>query len=334
MVFNNIDGSAVPHGGNLDAARRRFPGAPEPFLDLSTGIAPRAYPLPPLPPEALTRLPEPADHAALCALAARRWGVPAGARVVAAPGTQILLPMIAALRPPGAARILGPTYAEHARAAALAGHAVREVPVLEALTPATVMTVVNPDNPTGRVLPFAVLEALAATQRATDGLLVVDEAFLDAAPDLPTALPLVPGGGVVVLRSFGKFHGLAGVRLGFAVAPEAIAARLEALLGPWCVAGPALHAGLAALADDAWAAAQREHLRAAAGRLDAVVAAAGLTVLGGTPLFRFVAAPPGTGARLGRAGILVREFPHWPDRLRLGLPPDEAGLARLAAALA
>lgn len=334
MVFNNIDSPALPHGGNLDAARRRFPGAPEPFLDLSTGIAPRAYPLPPLPPEALTRLPEPSEHAALCALAGRRWGVPAGARVVAAPGTQILLPMIAALCPPGAARILGPTYAEHARAAALAGHAVQEVPALEALTPTALVTVVNPDNPTGRVLPFAALEALAATQRAAGGLLVVDEAFLDADPELPSALPLVPGGATVVLRSFGKFHGLAGVRLGFAVAPEAIAARLEALLGPWAVAGPALHAGRAALADAAWAAAQREDLRAAAVRLDAVLAAGGLTVLGGTPLFRFVVAPAGTGTRLGRAGILVREFPHWPDRLRLGLPPDEAGFARLAAALA
>lgn len=334
MIFNNASGPPVLHGGNMAAARRRFPHAPEPFLDLSTGIAPRAYPLPPLPPVAFTRLPEPADHAALCALAARRWGVPAGARVVAAPGTQILLPMVAALRAPGQARILGPTYAEHARAATLAGHAAHEVPALEALTPAAVVTVVNPDNPTGRVLPFATLEALAATQRAAEGLLVVDEAFLDADPGLPTALPLVPGGGVVVLRSFGKFHGLAGVRLGFAAVPEAIAARLEALLGPWCVAGPALHAGLAALADEDWAAAQCEQLHAASARLDAVLAAAGLAVLGGTPLFRFVAAPPGTGERLGRAGILVREFPHWPDRLRLGLPPDEAGLARLAAALA
>jgi len=334
MVFYNVGDAAPPHGGNLAAARRRFPGAPEPLLDLSTGIAPRAYPVPPLPPEAFTRLPEPADHAALCALAARRWGVPAGARVVAAPGTQILLPMLAALRPPGEARILGPTYAEHARAAVLAGHAVREVPALEALTPAKLVTVVNPDNPTGRVLPLAALEALAAAQREAEGLLVVDEAFLDAAPELPTALPLVPGGAVVVLRSFGKFHGLAGVRLGFAVAQDAIATRLEALLGPWAVAGPALHVGLAALADDGWTGAQRARLAEGAARLDAVLGAGGLTVLGGTPLFRFVAARPGTGERLGRAGILVREFPHWPDRLRLGLPPDEAGFMRLAAALA
>ena len=323
-----------PHGGNLTVARLRFPGAPEPFLDLSTGIAPRAYPLPPMPPETFTRLPEPALDAVLCALASRRYGVPEGARVVAAPGTQILLPMIAGLCPPGTARILGPTYAEHARAAALAGHEAREVGSLAALTPASLITVVNPDNPTGRVLPTETLAMLAARQRDSGGLLVVDEAFRDADPTTPSALPLVPLGGVVVLRSFGKFHGLAGLRLGFAVAAEPIAARLAALLGPWAVAGPALAAGLAALADDAWAAAQQAHLRGLSEQLDGVLGAAGLSVLGGTPLFRFVAAPPGTFERLGRAGILVRAFAHWPDRLRIGLPADDAGFARLAAALA
>jgi cobalamin biosynthetic protein CobC len=324
----------LPHGGNLTEARRRFPGAPEPFLDLSTGIAPRAYPLPSLPAEAFTRLPEPAEEAALCALAARRYGVPEGARLVAAPGTQILLPMIAALRPPGTARILGPTYAEHARAAALAGHATSEVAQPAALAPASLVTVVNPDNPTGRVLPAETLARLAAHQREAGGLLVVDEAFADAAPDHPSALPLVPGGGVVVLRSFGKFHGLAGLRLGFAVAEPAIAAQLAARLGPWAVAGPALRVGLAALADESWAASQLAFLRQAAARLDAVLEAAGLAVLGGTPLFRFVAAPPGTFERLGRAGILVRAFAHWPDRLRIGLPPDATSLTRLATALA
>ncbi len=331
-----MDSAALPlaHGGNLDEAHRRFPEAPLPYLDLSTGIAPRAYPLPALPIDCFTRLPEPADHIALSALAATRWGVPRGARVVAAPGTQILLPMIAALRSPGTARILGPTYAEHARAAALAGHAVREVATVAKLAPASLITVVNPDNPTGRVLPALVLAGLAATQRASGGLLVVDEAFVDADPALPSAVALVPEGGVVVLRSFGKFHGLAGLRLGFAVAAEDVAARLEALLGPWAVSGPALQVGLAALADDSWAATQQAWLRDAAARLDGVLAAGGLRVLGGTPLFRFVEALPGMAERLGHAGILVRGFAHWPDRLRVGLPPDDAGFARLAAALA
>lgn len=324
----------LPHGGNIAVARKRFPRAPQPFLDLSTGIAPYPYPMPPMLPEVFTRLPEPEACAALCRLAAERYRVPAGARVVAAPGTQILLPMIAALCQPGMAHILGPTYAEHARAAALAGHDTREVAVLADLAPASLITVVNPDNPTGRVLDAETLSALAAQQRTGGGLLVVDEAFHDACPELPSAVSLVPGGSVVVLRSFGKFHGLAGVRLGFAVAPDAIAARLEALLGPWAVAGPALLAGQAALADGLWAQMQRARLRATVARLDEVLAQGGLTVLGGTPLFRLVEAPPSTFERLGDAGILVRSFANWPDRLRIGLPPDDAGFARLARALA
>lgn len=324
---------APPHGGNLAAARARFPGAPEPLLDLSTGIAPRGFPVPELPASGFARLPEPSEHAALCDAASRRYAVPPGAEIVAAPGTQILLPMIASLLRPASAAILGPTYAEHARAAALAGHAVREVPALSGLGGAALVTVVNPDNPTGRVLDAACLRGLAEGQRAAGGLLVVDEAFLDATEGFASAIPLTPEGGVVVLRSFGKFHGLAGLRLGFAVAAAPIAARLNALLGPWSVSGPALIVAGAAYADPAWAEGQRRWLAAEAALLDEVLEGAGLTVLGGTPLFRFVQAPPGMFARLGRAGILVREFPHWPDRLRIGLPPDAASRARLAAAL-
>ena len=321
----------VPHGGNLAAARARFPEAPEPFLDLSTGIAPRAFPLPALPVHTWARLPEPADHAALCAAATEHYAVPKGAVVVAAPGTQIMLPLLAALVPPGRAAILGPTYAEHARAASLAGHSVTEGPML---AEADLITVVNPDNPTGRVLDASALHALAARQRAQGGLVVVDEAFLDATPGTASAIPLVPGGGVVVLRSFGKFHGLAGLRLGFAIAAPDVAARLEAWLGPWAVSGPAIAIARAAFTDTSWTRVQCQWLAAEAALLDGVLTKAGLRVLGGTPLFRFVEAPPGTAERLGRAGILVRAFAHWPDRLRIGLPPDAAARARLAAALA
>src|SRR5436190_4028320 len=120
------DLAPLVHGGDLAAARRMFPGVPEPFIDLSTGINPHAYPIPQLPPDAFTRLPEPAAIEALAAAAARTYGAPSAAHVVAAPGTQIMLAQIAALVPPGRAVLLGPTYAEHARAAKLAGHAVAE----------------------------------------------------------------------------------------------------------------------------------------------------------------------------------------------------------------
>jgi cobalamin biosynthetic protein CobC len=320
----------VPHGGSLARARQRWPGAPEPWLDLSTGISPFPYPLPAFPPESLTRLPEPAELARLCALAARRFGA-AEAEVVAAPGTGVLLPLVAALVPRGRAVVVGPTYAEHARAAALAGHEVAELTEPE---PAALLTVVNPNNPDGRVWPRRVLRELAAAQRARGGLLVVDEAFMEAAAEDQSMAPEVSAGGVVVLRSFGKFHGLAGVRLGFAVAAPAVAARLRAWLGPWAVSGPALAAGLAAYGDAGWPEAARRQLEDAAAALDAVLEGARCRVVGGTALFRLAEVPEGTEDRLGRAGILTRAFPFWPDRLRFGIPSDASARARLAAALA
>ena len=322
---NPMAASALPaHGGNLGAAARRFPGAPGPWLDLSTGISPYPYSVR-LPPEAWTRLPEPDAEAALLEVAARRYGAPSAAHVVAAPGTEILLPMLARLAPPGAALVLGPTYAGHAQAARQAGRAVGEVTSLEALT-GPCNSLVNPNNPDGRLLPRAALLGRR--------FLVVDEAYMDATDGTQSLAGDVDQGGLVVLRSFGKFFGLAGLRLGFAITDVAMAARLRAELGAWAVSGPALAIGTAALADAAWTARTRSRLAAQATKLDAVLVAGGLQVVGGTTLFRLAEAPPGTFEQLAQAGILTRPFDYWPGRLRFGLPPDDAGLARLAAALA
>ncbi|MSO80228.1 MAG: threonine-phosphate decarboxylase [Alphaproteobacteria bacterium] len=331
MTESGGGSGTIDHGGNLAAARRRFAGAPEPFIDLSTGINPVPWPVPGLPGEALARLPGQEALDRLAAAAARLYGAPDAACVVAAPGTQILLPLVAALRAPGRAAVLGPTYAEHARAAALAGHAVAEVERVDGLAGAGLAVVVNPNNPDGRLVPHADLLALAG--RA--GLLVVDEAFMDVGPAGASLAGDVAGGGIVVLRSFGKFFGLAGLRLGFALATPDIAAALRARLGPWAVSGPALAIGAAALADTDWIAATRVRLAADAARLDGLLAAAGLAVAGGTALFRLVETPAAAALyeRLGRQGILVRRFAERSDRLRFGLPGHEAAWRRLAAAL-
>ncbi len=328
------DSSPLLHGGNLAAADVLFPGAPRPFLDLSTGINPLAYPLPPLAPEIFSRLPEPDARAALEAVAARYYGAPLPAHVVAAPGTQSLLPLVAALVPPGRAAILGPTYQEHARVAAAAGHRVEEVAEIGGMAAAGLSIVVNPNNPDGRLVTQATLRNLAAEARERGGLLVVDEAFMDALGISESLAPHAGESGAIVLRSFGKFFGLAGLRLGFAIASPKIAARLRSALGPWAVSGPALAIGTVALADRDWADAMRARLADAAARLDALLGEAGLAVTGGTPLFRLVKAAraPQLFYRLGVAGILVRHFPDQPGLLRFGLPGSEADWERLHAA--
>jgi cobalamin biosynthetic protein CobC len=322
------------HGGNLADARRLFPDAPEPFIELSTGINPHPYPLPHLPAEAFTRLPEPADALRLAAVAATAYGAPSAACVVAAPGTQILLTPVAALVPPGKAAVLGPTYGEFSRAAARAGHGVVEVCDVSGLREADLAVIVNPNNPDGRILDRRDLNDLLDARRRR-GLMVVDEAFMDAGPEGMSLCGDVEPGGVIVLRSFGKFFGLAGIRLGFAVAAPAIATRLAAALGPWAASGPAIATGEAALADAAWIQAMRGRLEGDARRLDAMLAAAGMEVAGGTSLFRLVrtAAAARIFHRLGRAGILVRRFPEQADRLRFGLPENEAAWRRLRDAI-
>src|SRR6202161_706740 len=248
------------HGGNLTSARCLFPDAPEPFIDLSTGINPNPYPLPDLPAELFARLPDAAATGRLAAAAATSYGAPSAAHVVAAPGTQSLLPLIAGLARRGRAAILTPTYNEHARAARLAGHNVIETRESAALGDADLAIVTNPNSPDGRLIEQEALLALAAKLRARGGVLVVDEAFMDVGLPGFSLAGDVGRGNLVVLRSFGKFFGLAGLRLGFALLDPPSAVRLAAMLGPWAVSGPALVIGTAALADTAWIEAARAGL--------------------------------------------------------------------------
>ena len=291
------------------------------MVDLSTGINPFSYPVPRLDAEVFARLPEPGDVARLAAIAAAAYGAPSADHVVPVPGLQIVLPVVAGVAPRGRAAVLSPTFEEHARVAALAGHTVREVAAPHELAEAELAIVVNPNNPDGRLVARETLLALA--DALAPGLLVVDEAFMDASAEPAASLAADVGcRNLVVLRSFGKFFGLAGLRLGFVLAAPEIAARLAATLGPWAVSGPALAAGAVALADTAR-------------RLDTLLIAAGLEVAGGTTLFRLVRTPSAADLfdRLGRAGILVRRFARRPSWLRFGLPGSETEWQRLASAL-
>jgi cobalamin biosynthesis protein CobC len=327
--------AAVDHGGDLAAARRLFPDAPQPFIDLSTGINPDPYPLPPLDAKVFARLPDSAAQLRLSTTAAQTYGAPSAAHVVCAPGTQILLPLVAALVPAGRAVILGPTYSEHARAAAQAGHAILDARDIDELHGANLAIVVNPNNPDGRIIAKEELLALRDALSARGGLLLVDEAFMDVGPPGATLAGNIDRGNLVVLRSFGKFFGLAGLRLGFALAAPELAAKLNRTLGPWAVSGPAIAIAEQALADIVWIETTRARLQRAAEKLDQVLIEAGVEVIGGTPLFRLVRTRRADEIfqHLGRNGIIVRPFREQPTWLRFGIP-HESGWDRLRLALA
>jgi cobalamin biosynthetic protein CobC len=322
------------HGGALDVARRLAPGAPKPWIDLSTGINPHPYPLPEIAPEVWSRLPGSGALAELEAAAAARYGAPVG-MVVAGPGSQALIQTLARIIPRGAVGVLGPTYGGLKAAFTAAGAQVDEAKRIEDMGDLDVAIVVNPNNPDGRITPRADLLQLHRRLAPRGGVLIVDEAFADFDGESESLAPVLPGK-AVVLRSFGKSFGLAGLRLGFAIASPEIVHSLRAALGPWPVSGPAIAIGTRALADLAWTDAMRDRLGAEAARLDGLLKRNGWRILGGTRLFRLAAKADARAAfeRLVAAGILARPFADAADWLRFGIPGDESAWRRLAGALA
>jgi cobalamin biosynthesis protein CobC len=324
------------HGGALEVARRLAPAAPTPWIDLSTGINPHAYPLPDLAPEVWSRLPDSGALAELEATAAERYRAKAES-VVAGSGSQALIHALSGIAPRGGAvGVLGPTYGGHAAAFAAAGTSVVEAARLGDMGNLNVAIVVNPNNPDGRITRRADLLELHERLAPRGGMLIVDEAFADFDGVDESLAPALPASGAVVLRSFGKSYGLAGLRLGFALASPNIGQSLRAALGPWPVSGPAIAIGTRALADLSWADAMRDRLGGDAERLDALLEGNGWRILGGTRLFRLAARDDAGEAfkRLLMAGVLTRPFAGAPDRLRFGMPGDESEWGRLAAALA
>ena len=335
------------HGGNIDMAIARWGGTD--WIDLSTGINRRPWPVPPVPDVAWHALPTEADRAALVAVAAARFGAdPAQVLPVAGASAaiQILPRLLASVRWAGARRddggqvdgclaaVLARSYNEHAASLAAAGWQVRQVAEPEQMAGVDLAVLVNPNNPDGREWSPAALRALAGRV----GHLIVDESFADARPDLSLAGDLPHN--ATLLRSFGKFWGLAGVRLGFVIGAPDLLARLAQAAGPWAVSGPALWIGTRAMADATWAEDCVGYHAEAALRLDRICTATGSAArwvaLGGTHLFRLYETGNAAAAqdRLARARIWSRRFPFAPGWLRLGVPGSRTEWARLMAALA
>lgn len=316
------------HGGNLDAAIAQFGGKQQDWIDLSTGINRISYPLADIPAALWQRLPTKGDMDDLRAAAGQFYGSSAASIVCA--GAQAAIQMIPQLRPRGRAAVISPSYNEHAATFRHAGWDVAECADLDGLRGADIAVVVNPNNPDGRLFSLADLRALA--QHC--GLLVVDESFGDLTPD-DSMLPHIDAGNILVLRSFGKFWGLAGARLGLVFGPAPEIAMLRTLAGPWPVSGPALHIARIAYQDSNWARATRVNLAAAAQRMDAMALRAGWGVVGGCDLFRLYNTPNALAAQthLARHHIWSRIFPYSTTWLRLGPAGGEAEWQRLTAAL-
>lgn len=339
-----VDATPVPHGGNLGEAAERYGIPRENWIDLSTGINPHGYPIPPIDPQAWIRLPDDGDD--LEAIAAAHYGAP---RALAVAGTQAAIRMLPAVLPKGRIGVGLLTYGEYAPAFERAGFPVARFvtsqfadlgaeasfvldPAGELPADLKHLVLVNPNNPgTERYTPDQVMqwrEQLAAR----GGTLIVDEAFVESMPELSVA-SAVNRGGLIVLRSIGKFFGLAGARAGFVLACPEVDRAMRNLRGPWSVSGPARVVVRAALLDTGWQAETRARLVASGARLADLLGRFHPTVWR-TPLFSWVRHEQAGRwqEELARHGIWVRRFDVI-SGVRFGLPADEAAWARLEAAL-
>ena len=292
------------HGGGIDAAIAQYGGARADWLDLSTGINPVPYPIPAIEADAWNALPDQTAINSLEAAARKFWDVPETASILAAPGASALIARIPFLIETGKVRVESRTYNEHEAGFRLAGWEVsNDAP--------NARVIVSPNNPTGDYW----------TDTDQTPLLIIDESFCDLSPN-KSRIDLATNSGTIILKSFGKFWGLAGLRLGFAVGDPALIAKLSDALGPWPVSGPALRIGAAALADYGWADQTRARLVADAARLDTLMLAKGAEIQGGTELFRLYRVEDAATwqARLAKHHIWSRIFPYSSTWLRLGLP--------------
>ena len=322
----------LEHGGGLRAAAERYGIPLSDWLDLSTGINPQGWPVPPVPGVVWQRLPEADDG--LEAAATAYYGAES---LLPVAGSQAAIQALPRLRAPGRVGVLSPSYAEHAHAWRRAGHQVELLPA-ESLGAAVdrldALVLVHPNNPTGVRFPPELLLDWRARLAARGGWLVVDEAFMDATPEGSVARYVgLPG--LIVLRSLGKFFGLAGARVGFVLAESVVLEGLREQLGPWTVTGPSRWVAMRALSDRAWQAAMRADLDRAGSRLADLLRRQGLPVAGGAGLFQWAPLPDAAFWQdaLARRGILIRRFTD-PPALRFGLPGGESAWRRLELALA
>ncbi len=326
--------SAPTHGGRILDAAAHFGIPEEEWLDLSTGISPFSYPVPPLPGSVWQCLPDHQYRKLLC-VAYNYYG---SQSLLAAPGSQFFIETLPLLWPTSKVAILSPTYQEYAYQWSRQGHHVLELTqetIERDLEQYDVLVVVRPNNPTTEQIDLIQLRDWQQRLAKRGGWLIVDEAFIEPllADGEPSLIAPEPLDGLIVLRSVGKFFGLAGIRLGFIWSTPELLAQIEAKQLLWHLSGPTVWAGIHALQDRCWQSRTCEKIRTASTRLQKLLQSKGYNVQNGG-LYCYI---PHQQARtiyesLAQRSILVRLFEQ-PAALRIGLPAQEADWQRLSTAL-
>lgn len=321
----------MQHGGDLSRAVQTYAIEKWKWMDLSTGVNPNGYAIERLPQSSFEKLPDAQDMTALAEAARRAYNVPDAQGLIAAPGSEFLIQALPQTRRLSKVAILWPTFSSHEAAWRRYGHQVRMISDLDELQDETVVVIVNPNNPDGRVIKPGQLKKLAAQLSVNGGLLIVDEAFVDVMPEM-SFIPKNDLENVVILRSIGKFFGLAGVRLGFAVGANRLLDPLRESLGAWAVSGPAIAIGTKILSDTDWQEQARSVLRLQGQQHEEVYKKYGVKLVGGVPLFHLLEFDDARTIHheLAKRAVWTRIFDYNNKWLRVGLCKTQVDLRQFA----
>lgn len=318
------------HGGDWAGFQEKQGGMP---LDFSANVSPLG--LPEGAKRAVVRALEEADRypdplcRALCAKLAKRHGVPAG-HILCGNGAADLIFRLALAKRPQKALVTAPTFSEYEAALALTGCKIERFfleettgfivteSILSHITPGLdLLFLCEPNNPTGRTTPRALLGRILERCAACGTLLVVDECFNEFLDD-PTAHTLqdeLKGhANLLILKAFTKWYALAGVRLGYALCSgETLLQKMRGCGQPWAVSSLAQAAGLAALEESAYSAALRALIARERPALRQALENLGCRVLPGEANYLlFYCACAGLWQKLRAKGVLLRDCSNYP----------------------
>ncbi len=331
---NYLENPDLIHGGAIDEMAQLFPDAPRPWVDLSTGVNPWPYPVSHLRPECFAKLPTKKDQQVCATTMADAWGADAN-HIAVTPGTELIIRLLPSILNGARVCVPKPTYGDHLSSWRSAGRDVLETndPISNSQD-AEIVVLCNPNNPDGRVWCPDAVEEKRKSQARRNRWLIVDEAYCDLVPE-NSVVPHAGKPGLIILRSFGKFYGVPGIRLGAILAPKSILEAISTFLGHWAVSGPALALGASAYRDRNWRKQTLTRLANESQRLDAGLTKAGINITGGTDLFRFIQLPDAYSAweYLAERGIYTRRFDYSKTELRLGLASDDTEVDRVLKAV-
>ena len=311
----------IEHGGNLDKAISFYGGKESEWIDLSTGINPNSYPIPKLSISDWRSLPTKTEIKDLESIIKSKQKI--SSEIIMVPGAQMainFLPFL--LKGEGTeVRILTPTYNEYNYCFTNTGFKVNSCQKFNQLFNSDIAIIVNPNNPDGKIYEINELFELSKSVK----ILIVDESFIDSVECDSIVNQLNEDvSNIIVIRSFGKFFGLAGLRLGYVFSGKEIIRKFKRFFGPWQISKMSVKIATIAFSDDVWIKKTKNNLNEKANAIDNLMKKINWKITGGTNLFRLYSTSNSDLAQklLAEKFIWSRKFSYSKKWIRLGIPNE------------